>query len=384
MIRAGLARMFATAIALDWRGHDPYDLLASPLLTPIAGASWLAARVLMQSGRRLGSRPRDLLRVPAHEEAKALADFLSAASLLAALGEGWAAEHIEPLRCRLLARAVRAPHGAGWGLEFPYASRFLHVPARAPNVYTTLCAAQALLDADAVAPSDETTAAIVRAVGFIVGDAGFVEDGDGVWFRYYPGYDGRIVNIQALAAGLLARVGTLSADDDLRDLADRTARTIVRTQRAGGSWRYSEDGRAQFVDGFHTGFVLQGLAAYRRYRGEAGIAGIDGVLDGGTRFFRRHLLTASGLPRYYADGPPTRDGQAVAGAVDTLAACGGEAGDVEAALRAWRLLTVSRPRTDRGWLGQDYVSLRWNLGPAALAGARLLARIEQGQRRERG
>ena len=85
-------RAFDTASGIDWRSHDPFDLLLSPYLGGLRRRTPLGARVFVQIGKRSGARTRKLLRVPTHEEPKALADYLRAAVLLASLGRSWATQ----------------------------------------------------------------------------------------------------------------------------------------------------------------------------------------------------------------------------------------------------------------------------------------------------
>ena len=118
-------RAFDTAADLDWRSYDPFDLLLSPYLDGLRRRAPLVARVFVQAGKRSGARTRKLLRVPAHEEPKALADYLRAAVLLSSMGRAWATPSIEPLVARLQAIG-RTP---GWGLAFPYVSRFTNAAA---------------------------------------------------------------------------------------------------------------------------------------------------------------------------------------------------------------------------------------------------------------
>ena len=314
----------------------------------------------MQVGKRSGAGLRRALRVPPHEEPKALADFLRAASALAAHGEGWASAHADDLSARLLARSVVVEAGRGWGLGFPYASRFVNVDAHTPNLYVTTAACQALLDYHDLT-RDATARAEADAGGrFIVDGLGWFEHGGEIWLRYWAGLETPTINVQASAAALLARLGR-SAD------ADRAARVVVATQRADGSWPYSADGRASYVDGFHTGFTLQGLAEYGARRGVRDAA-VDAAVERGFAYFKRHLLTPDGLPRAFADGKVDLDGQNVAQCVQTLVVCGGE-DDRAAAVHLWRT-QVEPVLTGRGG---RFPALRWVQGPAVLATAYLLA-----------
>ena len=365
-LRAALEHGFRLAEQLDWRSHDPYDLLLSPYARPL-GTSSFAARAWIQVGKRTGGGVRRILRVPLHREAKALADFLRAAVVLDCLGEtayrltaGRLEQMLGELRC-----TTRA--GCGWGLSFPYVSRFGPIAMGSPNVYTTTNVCQALLDAEG--ESGEIPELVAAARRFLIEDLGRFSFGRCLWFRYAPGGTAPIVNVQASAASLFARLGWASADEDSKPFAHEAAATAVRAQRPDGSWPYSVDGSGEFVDGFHTGFTLEGLAGYRALAGADSVAGTEEALAKGLSYFESHLITPTDIPREYANGAPTTDAQTVAQCVQTLALCGG-AGGLERALRIWRG-SVSRHLDPRP---EELLSLRWTLGPAVLATAHVLDR----------
>jgi hypothetical protein len=357
---------FALAARLGWQSHDPYDLLLSPLGRAVQERSWLGARVVVQVGRRTGKPVRRLLHVPEHHEPKALSDFLRAAALLVRSGEAWAEPFAPELASRLRSASVAADAGRGWGLCFPYASRFISVERGVPNLYVTTAACHALLDyheLDGDAAAFETA---IDGCRFIVDGLGSFEHRGRRWLRYWRHLDSPVVNVQASAASLLARAGAACGDDRLIGRADDAVDAVLTAQRSDGSWPYSDDGRAEFVDGFHTGFTLQGLADYAALRGS------DAVRDAiarGFGYFVDHLLTADGLPRGVADGKPSLEGQNVAQCIQTLVVCSRGPHDASAAGELWqrcgpRLLS-SR--------GDRFPALRWTIAPAVLATAYLAA-----------
>lgn len=353
---------FELAERLRWKSHDPFDALLSPLGPPLQAASRLGARALVQAGKRSGTAFRRILRVPEHEEAKTFADFLGAAALLAGHAD-WAAASVDDLARRLRAAAV----GRGWGYAFPYASRFVNAGRDVPNLYVTTAACQALLDRHDLDGDGAALGAALDGCRFILDDLGWIEHGGRPWLRYWPESDSAVVNVQASGASLLARAARASGDDRFAHAADRAVEAVLSTQRDDGSWLYSADGRGDFVDGFHTGFTLQGLVEYAA-RSSDGLDVSDAIARG-FAYFEQHLLTPEGLPRGFADGKPGLDGQNVAQCIQTLVVCGGPAAR-EPALELWRrfirgLLTgESRPRS--------YPALRWDFGPAVLATAHLV------------
>lgn len=363
-------RAFEIADGLGWKSYDPFDLLLSPYTRRVQRTSPLAARGLVQIGKRSGSRLRRLLRVPRHEEPKALADFLRAAVILAENGEEWASEYVAELSRRLRRRAVAGPRGHGWGVEFPYVSRFGRMESGAPNIYTTTQVCQALLDDFLLTRRYSALEAAREGSVFILEGLGTFDHGGRRWLRYWSGFSDPIVNVQASAASLFARLGGELGEERILQAADVAAETVVASQRSDGSWPYSDDGRAQFIDGFHTGFTLQGLAEYVSTR-KPPISEAERTLQAGFAYFKEHLLTPAGLPRGFADGRVSLDGQNVGQCIQTLISCGDMAADTRSAVRVWRIKIETDVIGARRW-GTGFPALRWALGPEVLATAVLL------------
>jgi hypothetical protein len=363
-------RAFQIAERLDWKSYDPFDVLLSPYTRGIQARSPLAARGFVQMGKRSGYRLRRFLKVPRHEEPKALADFLRAAVILAQSGETWANEHVAELSHRLRSRAVMTPHGRGWSLEFPYVSRFGTLEQGAPNIYTTTTACQALLDDHDLNQRRDALEAAREGSAFILEGLGSFEYGGKRWLRYVSGLSDPIVNVQASGASLFARIGDRLEDDRILAAADIAAETVVACQRSDGSWPYSADGRASFVDGFHTGFTLQGLAEYASLRTPR-IPDVERALRSGVAYFKEHLITREGLPRGFADGRVSLDGQNVGQCIQTLIICGGADSETRNIARLWRIGLEARLLTATGGRAR-FPALRWTLGPAVLATAFLL------------
>jgi polysaccharide biosynthesis protein VpsJ len=355
------AEALRRAREVDWRSHDPFDVLLSPLAAPIRRSLPLS-RVAVQLGKRGGRRLRRVLRVPVHLEAKALADLARAARMLERRSSQSRNEDVDVTDIPTLLEqlAVRTERGVGWGLAFPYASRFGFLPSGAPNIYTTINVCHALLD---VERSGQVPQLVVRACAFMRGELDGLEYGGRRWFRYSAGGTAPIVNVQASAADLLSRVATQLPDEAMMLRAAEAVAVVVEAQNDDGSWPYSLDGRGAFVDGFHTGFTLEGLLGYGR-RAESDEA-VDSAVAQGWAFFRHALITAEGEPRGFARGPVSNDPQNAAQCVQTLAR-GGDLDAVELAGSIWRkhlVPVLRRPANE--------AMLRWETGPTTLASALL-------------
>lgn len=371
---------FALASSVDWRSYDPFDALLVRFGPALQHRSPLAARLTVQAGRRSGTHVRRLFGIRPHYEAKALADFLAASVMLAGSVPGgeWASAYQEDLTSRLEGLSIPLRSGIGWGLSFPYSSRFVSVPARTPNAYTTICCIDALLD---VAERSEDPRLLELACAGARGVStglGIVRNGRGAWFRYWPGDDTCIVNVQALVAGCFGRLGSITDDRGFCAQANRAADAVLAAQRPDGSFPYSTDRRGEFTDSFHTGFVLEGLTHYRRSASDASAAGVQECVDRGVEFLRTRLIGSSGLPLSSPEGRVVRDGQNVGQLVQTLLTCGTNR-DRRVAAELWLGWTSGSPGVDiASGSRHRALSLRWEIGPIVRAGAGLASAIAEG------
>ena len=362
---------FELATRLGWMSHDPYDLLLSPFARPVQASSQFAARVLVQAGKRSGTGIRRLLRVPEHEEPKAISDFLRAATMLVRDSE-WAAGYVDDLSHRLEAASIELVQGRGWGIGFPYASRFVNVGRGVPNLYVTTQACQALLDRYDLDGDERALQTAREGCRFILDGLGSFEHRGHRWLRYWAGSDTPTINVQASGASLLARASLATGDERFARTADEAVGAILSTQRADGSWPYSDDERGTFVDSFHTGFTLQGLTEYAGHRDGAGAPGVTEAIERGFAYFERHLLTPEGLPLGFADGKPSLDGQNVAQCIQTLVLCGRTPNAYRGALRLWDIGIRGLLAADPPGRTGPFPALRWTVGPAVLATAHLV------------
>jgi rhamnogalacturonyl hydrolase YesR len=103
-------------------------------------------------------------------------------------------------------------------------------------------------------------------------------------------------NTNLLAAELLARVFAQTGREEFREAALNAARFTVDRQRADGSWPYGEERSQQWIDSFHTGFVIVSL---KRLIEHLGAYQWSGCLMRGFEFYRKAFFLADSAPKYY-------------------------------------------------------------------------------------
>jgi hypothetical protein len=117
---------------------------------------------------------------------------------------------------------------------------------------------------------------------------------------YTPFDKGGVVNCGAYRAFLLT-----SASIDLNNprywtIAEGNINFVVQAQRPEGSWYYSIEGARDFVDHFHTCFVLKALAKIDRLRPDERCRK---AIDKGVEYYLKNLLDENGLPKPFAKAP---------------------------------------------------------------------------------
>jgi len=79
-----------------------------------------------------------------------------------------------------------------------------------------------------------------------------------------------VVNANAYRAFLLTSAAVDFSEDKYRVAAERNLNFVLESQNADGSWYYATDGMRDFVDHFHTCFVMKALAKIEALTGHPG------------------------------------------------------------------------------------------------------------------
>ena len=77
---------------------------------------------------------------------------------------------------------------------------------------------------------------------------------------YTPYDSGGVINAAAYRAFLLTSALQVFSNDDYWKTAERNLNFVLENQNRDGSWFYAVDGVRDFVDHYHTCFVMKALA----------------------------------------------------------------------------------------------------------------------------
>lgn len=338
-----------------WSGPDPYEGLNA------RRGRWfqrtrLGRRLLIQAVKRSPLELRPLLRIPELVDATTLAHVARARARMARAGLSVSGGDAAAQAKRLLEARCTGFEQACWGYHFDVETRFFFYGRGTPNTIATAFAGHALLEAYELTGERELLEAAQSTGRFFLEDVGLQAAGGGGFFGYFPGDATPIHNASLLAGSFLARLGRLSARApgegpaeaaDWLAASEASAAFAVGFQRGDGSWPYAEGSVGSWVDGFHTGYVLDALACIGETLADGSSAvAIGDALGRGRRFYRRRLVLEDGTPCFFEDAVYPIDGQNAAQAIRTLALIGRS--DADALEHAWRAYAFAIAELRRG------------------------------------
>jgi hypothetical protein len=312
--------LFAWCRRRDFAGYDPFDALNSRVFqsTPFRH-SRTARLVWTQALKRSPLNLRSLALVPPQQNSKGLALFaLASLANYRRLKTPEAETEARELLDQLWRMRVPSYSGAAWGYNFPWQSRNFYAPQGTPTIVPTAFAARAFIEAHQTVHDDSYLKMARSSCDFILRDLKrTVETSAEVCFSYSPLDGTRIFNASLLAAETLASVGALTGETELRDSALRAARYVVRKQNEDGSWAYGEEPGQEWIDNFHSAYVLSSLTRIAK-SDNAPEPALSQALQRGYEFWRERFFLADGWPKYYHDALYPADAHAAATAIITL------------------------------------------------------------------
>lgn len=358
----------------DFRGHDPHDLLESPLIPSLIQRSSFARLVLLQAGRRSPIDMHSLMQVPKRFNAKGGALILQGLLRAKARVDPAWQEQVDDLRSRLEDSAIRTKHGVGWGYPFDWQSRTHFVPKRTPTIVTTSFVAEALLSLYEESPNEHLMLLLTQAADYILKDVSVTRTTDGISFGYSEGDKQVVFNASLLGAAYLARLGAIIGEDEYMNRAGEAARFVVKYQSSNGSWRYGLGSTQQWTDSFHTGYVLLSL---KQLSAALSTTDYDHAIERGYSHYRAVFFREDGLPRYFANADFPIDAHAAAHAILTLDSFG----DRAEAVRIARWMFRNMQNADGSFMYQTHLRhtnriayIRWSNAWMFLALSTLIAK----------
>jgi len=188
-----------------------------------------------------------------------------------------------------------------WGYEFDWVWRGGTIKRQTPLITTTPYAYEAFLHLCQVQPRNEwrlILESIARHAATDIKD--FSTSDTASSCSYTPFDEGRVLNASAYRAFLLTSASKVFSNEDYWRIAERNLNFVLENQNADGSWFYAVDGARDFIDHFHTCFVMKALAKIHSLTGGAEILE---ALTKGVSYYLNNLFDEEGLPKPFSKAP---------------------------------------------------------------------------------
>jgi hypothetical protein len=188
-----------------------------------------------------------------------------------------------------------------WGYPFDWVTRNGVIPAGTPLVTTTPYVFEAFLQMEQLQPHlkwHRVLESIARHVRNDYRDFRLSETSSTC--SYTPFDKIGVVNASAYRAFTLTSAAKFLGDEHFLDIAQRNLNFVLESQNTDGSWPYAMDGKRNFVDHFHTCFVMKALAKIYFLTGNDECLK---ALTQGMNFYLENLFSEDGMPRPFARAP---------------------------------------------------------------------------------
>ena len=188
-----------------------------------------------------------------------------------------------------------------WGYPFDWVTRNGVIPAGTPLITTTPYVFEAFLHMEQK-QSHLKWHRILESIAHHVRDdiKDFRLSETASTCSYTPFDKVGVVNASAYRAFTLTSAAKFLGNEHFLEIAQRNLNFVLESQNADGSWPYAVDGKRDFVDHFHTCFVMKALAKIYFLTGNDECIK---ALARGMDFYLEKLFSEDGMPRPFARAP---------------------------------------------------------------------------------
>jgi hypothetical protein len=188
-----------------------------------------------------------------------------------------------------------------WGYPFDWVTRNGVLKEQTPLITTTPYVYEAFLQVFKLDPRDEWNLileSIARHVSIDIKDFKISEKASSC--SYTPYDKGGVINAAAYRAFMLTSASLLFSNENYWKIAEQNLNFVLENQNPDGSWFYAVDNVRDFVDHYHTCFVMKALAKIHALTGHAATLR---ALGKGVGYYLGNLFDPDGLPMPFSRAP---------------------------------------------------------------------------------
>jgi hypothetical protein len=191
----------------------------------------------------------------------------------------------------------------GWGYPFDWETRHGTMKAQTPLITTVPYVYEAFRQVYKLDGNPEWQAIMGSIADHALLDYHDYEtstDACSCSYNPDPHERGGVINASAYRAFLLTQAGIDFTNENYCETALRNLNFVLQSQNCDGSWYYSVDGERDFVDHFHTCFVLKALAKIEVLTGNQDCTR---AIERGVDYYAKNLFDDNGLPKPFSRRP---------------------------------------------------------------------------------
>jgi hypothetical protein len=188
-----------------------------------------------------------------------------------------------------------------WGYPFDWVTINGLMKRQTPLITTTPYAYEAFLQVYQLDPDEKWRVILESIARHAASDIKDFPTSETASSCSYNPYDrGGVINAAAYRSFLLTSASKLFADDTYWAIAKKNVNFVLENQNPDGSWYYAVDGVRDFVDHYHTCFVMKALAKIHALTGDDDCLA---ALSKGINYYLANLFDTDGLPRPFSKAP---------------------------------------------------------------------------------
>ncbi len=188
-----------------------------------------------------------------------------------------------------------------WGYPFTWETRFGAMQEQTPLITTVPYAYEAFREVYKIDQRPEWRDIMHSIATHVFEDYyDFTTSDRAASCSYYPNHEHGVINASAYRACMLTQAATDFSDERYLKTAIRNLNFVIETQNADGSWFYSIEGERNFVDHFHTCFVLKALAKIEALTKNPECTR---AIERGVDYYVKNLFDEEGMPKPFSRRP---------------------------------------------------------------------------------
>ncbi len=285
----------------DYRGFDPYDGLSSPIFkAPFLNSNKKIRFLSQQLIKRSPVNLRSILFIKQGYNPVTLGlciqAYVNLSQAYPKKKDSYEAK-IHALINQLQTLVPTGFNGVCWGYDFDWEARYSRIPAYQPTIVATGIITNALYKYWSFSKNKEVENMILSAAKFALKDLNRTTDKDGDFCFSYSPFDHQVVfNASMKGVRLLAQAYHISKDEQLKLISKKACTFIMKHQNLNGSWIYSKNRSGEWIDNYHTGYVIDCLHDYIEFTGDTSF---KEHLKKGFSFYRASFFHDDRIPKFY-------------------------------------------------------------------------------------